>query len=146
MSSHHRNRHPASGRRPARAGARLLAWLTLVAVLFGALAPAWAQVIVRASAGASLSYIEVCTSAGLRRIAVDAADSGAPAPHPAKAIDAVHCAFCLTQHQLPCLLGAPPPAVAPQCARMAAAPARPRPLPAMAALWRPPPRAPPVAA
>lgn len=142
MNSRHRNRHPALGQHPATA--RLLAWLTLAALLFGALAPAWAQAIVRASAGTSLSYIEVCTSAGPRRIAVDAADAGAP--HPAKAIDAAHGAFCLTQHQLPCLLDAPPPSVAPQCARMAVASAQPRPMPATAALWRPPARAPPVTA
>ncbi|WP_175168876.1 DUF2946 family protein [Achromobacter kerstersii] len=144
MATNSGHRIYCQGFSTARAFALL--WFTLAAVLFGSLAPSWAQVIVRASAGTSLSYIEVCTSSGLRRIAVDGGgqETDQPTPAPADAIDAVHCAFCLTQHQLPSLV--------PQIHRfdgiragLAMAPTADRgPTPTTAPRWRPPPRAPPA--
>lgn len=144
MTANSRHRIHCQGFSTARAYALL--WFTLAAVLFGSLAPSWAQVIVQASVGTSLSYVEVCTSAGLRRIAVagDGQDADRPTPSPANAIDAVHCAFCLTQHQLPGLVpqthqfdgvlpcSAPCPASSPG------------PVVIAAPHWRPPARAPPA--
>ncbi|WP_430795262.1 DUF2946 family protein [Achromobacter spanius] len=144
MTANSRHRIYCQGFSTARAHALL--WFTLAAVLFGSLAPSWAQVIVRASAGTSLSYVEVCTSAGLRRIAVAGGgqEAGTPPPSPANAIDAVHCAFCLTQHQLPGLVphthhfdGVLPSTALFSCAA-------PGPTPIATPHWRPPPRAPPA--
>lgn len=125
--------------------ATALLWFTVAAILFGSLAPSWAQIIVRVSAGQSFSYVEVCTAGGLRQVTTEGIEgepNSAP-PSPATAIDAVHCGFCLTQHQLPGLL---PPAHrldghlanGVTIAIAGSPPAR-----IVDSRWRPPPRAPP---
>jgi len=78
-------------------------WLSflLITVLFGSLAPAWAQVVVRATAGdaAAWSYVEICTADGLKRI-VKQTDNQENT-HPVSGIDTAHCGYCLTQQQFP---------------------------------------------
>lgn len=70
--------------RPAR---RLNAWIALLAMALNALWP----VIAQAKPGPSPTLQEVCTSAGLQKIAVDVDQ---PADHSAGGKASPHCAFC----------------------------------------------------
>ncbi len=138
-------RRRSSGLHLITVRATALLWFTVAAILFGSLAPSWAQIIVRASAEQSLSYVEVCTAGGLRQVTTEGIEGepdSAP-PSPATAIDAVHCGFCLTQHQLPGLV---PPAhrLDGHLAKgVTLANAGSPPAHIVDSRWRPPPRAPP---
>lgn len=69
-----------------RLSRRITAWLALFALLFSTAAPVLAATL---AAPHAQSYTEVCTPAGLQRVAV-----GDPVPAPA-APDQKHCVLCL---------------------------------------------------
>jgi len=74
---------------------RLTAWLALLAMLWGALAPTLAQAAV-ASSG-SPAWVEVCSTSGVVWVRVDnAADASSTEPAP-MAATASACAWCLLQ-------------------------------------------------
>ncbi|NMG42782.1 DUF2946 domain-containing protein [Aromatoleum toluvorans] len=86
----------------------LTAWIALFAILLGAVMPAMSHALSRLS-GAETRWIEVCTVAGTKLVAVDgsAADNkgGNPDLHPVE-----RCAFCATHGGTPAL---PAPQVMP---------------------------------
>lgn len=82
----------------------LHAWIALLAILFGALAPAAAAVL--AEQGAP-RYMEICTAHGVERI--ELGDDGAQMPAPP------HCDYCVAH----CHLLAPPPPAGLMIARIA---------------------------
>jgi hypothetical protein len=74
----------------------LHAWIACLAVLFGALAPAFGQVVFASQPGTIPT--ELCTSTGMK--AVDSGGDSKPAGH----ADAfVHCAYCVMQAHMPAL-------------------------------------------
>ncbi len=66
---------------------RRLAWIAALAMMLNALWP----VIAQAKPGPAPTLQEVCTSAGLQKIAVDAS---APVDHSSGGKASPHCAFC----------------------------------------------------
>jgi hypothetical protein len=70
-----------------RLNRRISAWVAILAMTLNALWP----VIAQAKPGPSPTLQEVCTSAGLQKIAVD---GGQPADHSAGGKASPHCAFC----------------------------------------------------
>jgi hypothetical protein len=78
---------------------RLSAWVALAAILLNAFA---ATVSYAVAAGAGLSVVEMCTTFGLKKVAVSNAngDGGSQAPldHGVK-----HCPFCLSADHTPAL-------------------------------------------
>ena len=83
---------------------RLTAWLALLAMLWGALAPTLAQAAV-ASSG-SPAWVEVCSTSGVVWVRVDAGnESPASTPAPMQGASS-SCAWCLPQGAM----GLPPTA------------------------------------
>lgn len=93
---------------------RFNAWLAILAFMLAALAPAVSQWLM-ASRHANVSWVEVCTSAGAKWVAIgnDAAsiaqDAKAAPDDPSGQHAQAHCPFCLIQ---PHDLGLPPAPVA----------------------------------
>lgn len=95
---------------------RCAAWLALVAILLGVLAPSIARAVA-GSIGADIAWVEVCTPQGAKFVAVPADQaplSDSSSPH---AFQSEHCPFCVAGALalLPALdrapfLGDPPPA------------------------------------
>jgi hypothetical protein len=74
----------------------LHAWIACLAVLFGALAPAFGQVVFTSQP--ETVPIELCTSAGMKQMAGDV--DSKPGSH----ADAfVHCGYCVMQAHMPAL-------------------------------------------
>jgi len=74
---------------------RPIAWLALCSIVFAATAPAVTRWI--ASSSTELGWIDVCSTAGFKRIAFDAGSKNAPVgDHAAK-----QCPFCRTCDQQP---------------------------------------------
>jgi hypothetical protein len=74
---------------------RLIAWLAVLAMGWGVLAPALAQAVV-AAVGANEAAVTLCTSTGVVRVQADLAtgDDGAAAPAGDEAA-AMNCPWCL---------------------------------------------------
>jgi hypothetical protein len=101
---------------------RFAAWVALLAVLFGAAAPTFARAMA-AWQGDNAAWTEICTSAGMVRIAVPAGDAPEGSGNGGIAVDG-DCPYCLMQACSPALPGA---------ARLALPAAEPfRPLPELA--------------
>lgn len=80
---------------PSRKPRRLVAWLALLAMLWGALVPTLAQAVVASSDGPG--WMEVCSTSGVVWVRVDVAvDASTPEPSP-MAADSSACAWCLLQ-------------------------------------------------
>ncbi len=73
---------------------RRVTWLTLCAVLFGAIAPAVAHGLATDKA-----WIDICSFGGTKRIALDT-DSGQA---PAQTMASGECPFCLLHNDIPTL-------------------------------------------
>ena len=74
---------------------RQVTWLALSAVTFAGVAPAISQWV--ASTTGTL-WVEICSTAGVKRVALDAGKAPAPAEeHGGK----THCPFCRLQSDLP---------------------------------------------
>ncbi|MFN9152103.1 MAG: DUF2946 domain-containing protein [bacterium] len=72
---------------------RAVAWIACVALLFSALSPVVARVMLAAQPG-STTWLEVCTSTGMKRVAIDVgAASDGSLPDSASA--GADCPFCL---------------------------------------------------
>jgi hypothetical protein len=81
-----------------RINQRVTAWIAIFAILCHALMPAVAQA---RAAFPDDGVAEICTSSGLREVAMD---HGKPVPSPLKKFHTPHCAFCIAAGML-----APPP-------------------------------------
>lgn len=77
---------------------RRLAWLALCAVVFGAFAPSVSTLL---AASQEITWIEVCTTQGTKRVAMDEGNQESPRT-PAMADN--HCGYCLLQQQSPFVL------------------------------------------
>jgi hypothetical protein len=86
---------------------RIAAWMACLALLFGALSPVVARVMLAAQPG-STTWLEVCTSAGMKRVAIDVGTS-TDGSLPDSAAIGTECPFCL----LHAVAGLPGPIVAP---------------------------------
>ncbi|MDM7456776.1 MAG: DUF2946 domain-containing protein [Tepidimonas sp.] len=73
-----------------------LAWLALCAMVFGAFAPAISKVL--AANAQRITWIEVCSTNGPQRIAVDL---GSQTPADAPMVHDDHCGYCLLHHHTP---------------------------------------------
>jgi len=72
-------------------------WIALLAILFGALVPAFSQAV--AQPGRFAGPMEICTMDGIRTMSPDDADTRTPPPdHFLK-----HCSFCLSHSTPPAL-------------------------------------------
>ncbi len=74
---------------------RRLAWLTLCAVIFGALAPSISKLLV---ATQGISWNDICSANGVKRAAVNLGSSELPE---APVADEAQCGYCLLQHYSP---------------------------------------------
>lgn len=84
------------------ARARVLhVWIALLAILFGALAPAFSQAV--GPQDRLAGSMEICTMDGVRTVSLD--DGGTDAPPPEHFLK--HCSYCLSHSTPPAL---PPPA------------------------------------
>ena len=75
---------------------RRVTWLTLCAVLFGAIAPAVARGLASVT---DTAWIDICSLGGTKRIALDT-DSGQA---PAQVTASGECPFCLLHNDIPTL-------------------------------------------
>lgn len=76
----------------SRSFKRLGAWLAILAVVWGALAPTLAQAVVRAAPTPGDGWVEVCTVSGMVRVSLDTGEQQ-PAPH-SGSFDGQSCDWC----------------------------------------------------
>lgn len=81
--------------KPARTRA-LHVWIALLAILFGALAPAFSHAV--APRDRLAGSMEICTMDGIKTVSSDDAGTGAPPDHILK-----HCSYCLSHSTPPAL-------------------------------------------
>jgi hypothetical protein len=74
-------------------GRRAVAWIACLALLFGALSPVVARVMLAAQPD-STTWLEVCTSTGMKRVAIDVGTS-TDGSLPDSAAAGADCPFCL---------------------------------------------------
>jgi len=74
---------------------RRLAWLALCLLVFGAFAPSLSKYL---AAAQGVSWIEVCSASGAKRVALDFGSKKLPEVPMA---DDGHCGFCRLQHHTP---------------------------------------------
>jgi len=74
-------------------GRRAVAWIACLALLFGALSPVVARVMLAAQPD-STTWLEVCTSTGMKRVAIDVGTS-TDGSLPDSAAAGTDCPFCL---------------------------------------------------
>jgi hypothetical protein len=74
-------------------GRRAVAWIACLALLFGALSPVVARVMLTAQPD-STTWLEVCTSTGMKRVAIDVGTS-TDGSLPDSAAAGTDCPFCL---------------------------------------------------
>jgi hypothetical protein len=81
--------------RPSRTvlARRAVAWIACLALLFGALSPVVARVMLAAQPD-STTWLEVCTSTGMKRVAIDVGAASDGSLPDSAAADA-DCPFCL---------------------------------------------------
>jgi len=72
---------------------RAVAWIACVALLFGALSPVVARMMLAAQPD-SATWLEVCTSSGMKRVAIDVGTS-TDGSMPDSAAAGADCPFCL---------------------------------------------------
>lgn len=89
---------------------RRIAWIATLAMLAAALLPSLAHAR-KAAMGLPSSLMEICTSAGLRKLAPPAADTGSPQrPDAAMAADCPFCLLHISAGPLPAVAALPLPA------------------------------------
>lgn len=74
-----------------------LLWLATLAILFGSLAPSLSAAL---ASSPRQAWAEICTSTGVKLIAIDAGDS--PEEHNSSHTG-VHCPYCRLQQDLPAI-------------------------------------------
>jgi len=74
---------------------RRLAWLALCAMVFGAFAPSISKYL---DATQGVSWVEVCSTSGSKRVTVDLGSKKLPG---APMAGDNHCGYCLLQHHSP---------------------------------------------
>jgi hypothetical protein len=100
---------------------RAVAWLALLALVLGSLAPAWAHAL---SGSRVPAWVEVCTAEGPQWVSMGASGSGATGPALPSAGHTEHCPYCSLHAPTPGL----PPAAAeglPRLARVYSVPGAP---------------------
>lgn len=88
---------------------RLLAWLALCVMVFGAAAPTISRTL---AFNSQVIGMQVCSAAGIQRAAVPGNNKAGQQQMP---IDGLHCGYCVLQQHAPT-----PPSSAPKIARLIA--------------------------
>jgi hypothetical protein len=74
---------------------RLLAWLALCVMVFGAAAPTISRTLATTS---QVTWMEVCSTSGVKRVAVPGNSTAGQEKMPA---DGTHCGYCVLQQHAP---------------------------------------------